>query len=186
MYISKGVRVKKLPHSQLLVYHYRERHKLNARQAVLWQNGTKDFCQTDTLEEERIVIELARRGLVEITYIITLREKYILLKRCLICVLPKRPSFIRLTHKEKQIMLWLTSAGFRLGISELIFLIENKIEPKKELLYFENAGKLRLLLNGSYITIGNPLDIKASVAYCRDEVVSCVISLIRKKKIYLT
>lgn len=186
MYISKGVIVKKLPHKQLLIYHYREQHRLNEKQAVLWQNGAKDFCQTDTLEDERSVIELVKLGLAEITYVVSLREKYILLKKCLICVLPKRRSYRRLTHREKQIMLWLTGAGFRLGISELIILIENKIEPIKELLEFKNAAKLRLLLNGSYITIGNPLEIKASVAHCRDEVVSCIISLIRKKKIYLT
>lgn len=185
MYISKGVIVKKLPHRQLLIYHYREQHRLNEKQTVLWQNGTKDFCQTDTLEDERSVIELAKLGLAEITYVVSLREKYILLKKCLICVLQKRRSYRRLTHREKQIMLWLTGAGFRLGIAELIFLIENKIEPTEELFGWENAGKLRLLMNGSLITIGDTLGAKAFVAYCRDEVIACVFSLVRKKKICL-
>lgn len=185
MYISKGVIIKKLPHKQLLIYHYRDKHKLNEKQAALWNNGTSCFNQTTSKEEERTLTELVAIGIVEITYEVSLRGQFLLLRKCFIGVLPKSRWCTRLTKQEKRIMKWLNNAGFRLGIAELIFLIENNIEPKEDLFGWENAGKLRLLINGSLITVGDTLGTKAFIAYCRDEVIACVFSLVRKKKICL-
>ena len=185
MYISKGVLLKKLPHKQLLIYHYRDKHRLNEKQSILWLNGTRNFCQTTTLEEERTVYELVAFGIAEISQETNSWGKYYLLRKCLIGVLPKRRRFMGLTKQEKKIMKWLDNAGFRLGIAELIFLVEQNIEPTEELFGWENAGKLRLLLNGSLITIGDTMGTKALIAYCRDDVIACVISLVRKKRICL-
>ena len=73
----------------------------------------------------------------------------------------------------------------RLTVAELIFLCENEIAPTKELLGEDGRQELvsRIYLNGEIDEC--TLETKTASAECRNWVISALLSLARKKYVYI-
>lgn len=185
VYISKGMELKGSNEKRVRLHYFGGRYELNGEKAALWRRGRRNFATAHTRSEEQAVLELKKEGLVELAATPNARERYFLLTRCLLCVPKKRLFLFPLNAHDKRVLLWLRKAGFRLGLAELIYLMEHKVEPTKELLDRTNGAALFRRIHASYIVIGRHLEQKMSVAVCRDDVVETIVRLVRKKRIYL-
>lgn len=184
LYISKGKLIKRR-RKQVLVSRFGGRQVLNELQSRLWLNGLTGFVEPMDYQEEQAVLYLIKEGLAISCELDTGREKYFTLTRCILCAYKKKGGTLFYSKKEKEVLLWLRYQGIRLNIEELIFLFEKKIAPTPERLKKGNEDAIRRLLYPSPIIIGNPLRNIMAVALCRDEVIGAVLSLIKKREIFL-
>ena len=90
-----------------------------------------------------------------------------------------------LSAEEKTILFWLVNAGLRLSTAELIYLVENKVEAKPELLHSDNRQALVELIYTADTIRDNILENKMASAECRDSVLQSMLSLLKKKKIVI-
>lgn len=185
-YISKGFELNGSNNRYVKIHYYGGRYELKGIYASLWRRGIQGIASAVSMKEENIIYELEKQGLVKVAASANGREWYFLLSRCLIC-LPKRCArLIILNSYERRVLTWLRKSGFRLNISELIYLIENNIQPSRSLLGEKNGRALsRRIYQNDHIQIGNSFERKMSVVLSRDSVVNAVIQLIRKKQIYI-
>lgn len=184
LYISKGKLVKRR-RKQVLVSRFGGGQVLNELQSRLWLNGLTGFVEPMDSEEKQAVLFLIKEGLAIACEMDTGREQYLALTKCILCVYKKKGRTWFYKKREKEVLLWLRYQGMRLSIEELIFLFEKKIAPTPERLKKGNEEAIRRLLYPSPIIIGNPLRNVMAVALCRDEIISTVLSLLKKREIFL-
>ena len=65
----------------------------------------------------------------------TLVSRYRILTRCVLCAAANSNVSLTVGRFENSILNWLTNAGIRLSMAELVYLHERNIEPTKDLLY---------------------------------------------------
>lgn len=82
-------------------------------------------------------------------------------------------------------MRWLNFAGIRLSTAELVFLSENHIQPKNDLLYADNRQALVETIYTPANIFDNVLEAQMEHASLRDTTVETIMSLLRKKKIVM-
>lgn len=82
-------------------------------------------------------------------------------------------------------MRWLNFAGIRLSTAELVFLSENHIQPKNDLLYADNRQALVETIYTPANIFDNVLEAQMEHASARDTTVETIMSLLRKKKIVM-
>lgn len=82
-------------------------------------------------------------------------------------------------------MRWLNFAGIRLSTAELVFLSENNIQPKNDLLYADNRQALVETIYTPANIFDNVLEAQMEHASLRDTTVETIMSLLRKKKIVM-
>ena len=184
LYISKGKLVKRR-RKKVLVALFGRGQVLNELQSRLWLNGLNGFVETMDAQEEQAIQFLIKEGLAISCEMDTGRERYFTLAKCILCVYKKKGRTLFYKKREKEVLLWLRYQGMRLSIEELIFLFEKRIAPTPERLKKGNEEAIRRLLYPSPIIIGNPLRNVMAVALCRDEIISTILSLLKKREIFL-
>ena len=104
------------------------------------------------------------------------------------CVLtPAKPQGARaiLSARQKELLLWLTEAGLRLTTAELVFLTEHHVAPQINLLGDRNRQNLTETIYTQETIFDNILEAQMEHAAVRDEVVSALLRLLKKKRILL-
>ena len=86
---------------------------------------------------------------------------------------------------ESSILNWLTNAGIRLSMAELVYLHERQIKPTKELLYTDNRQKLVETIYTQENIFDNILECQMEHASCRDKVTAAIMVLLKSKKIVI-
>ena len=90
-----------------------------------------------------------------------------------------------MTRQEKNLLKWIREAGMHLTIAELVFLSLHSLQPEPQWLGEENRQKLTEAIYTQTTIQDNILESQMEHAECRDEVVRCVLSSLKKKRILL-
>ena len=180
LYISKGIPHK--PGKDKLVVAWRGKEfTLEGAEARLWQFG----CFDSSLAGGEVLEALASLGLVETAEEDTPLCLYRLLTNCIICPAPWRLARWPMRFPEWRLWRWIRRAGWRLSLAELVFLFENSIWPRMELLGMENRLALVETIYNTETIFDGILESRMEDACSRDDVVTAVLGLLRKRRIFL-
>lgn len=185
IYISKGIAGKASTTELVQIIRGSQNIYLSDIEADLWLKGRFSFSHTQTPDEERAVHHLIRMGLAEAEAEENEDAKYWILTRCICCPAKAAKRSLGLSAEEKTILFWLVNAGLRLSTAELIYLVENKVEAKPELLHSDNRQALVERIYTADTIRDNILENKMAAAECRDSVLESMLSLLKKKKILI-
>ena len=138
-----------------------------------------------SVPEVKALQQLKRQGLVEITEGDEPVFEYRALTQCVLT--PAKPQGVRaiLSARQKELLLWLTEAGLRLTTAELVFLAEHHVAPQINLLGDRNRQNLTETIYTQETIFDNILEAQMEHAAVRDEVVSALLRLLKKKRILL-
>lgn len=185
-YISKGMVIKDSTEDLLFVTHNGIDFQLTGEQAALWLNGRFGFAKTrKTVLEEKALRQLVRQGLVEIAEGDGSVFEYRALTQCILVPAKSRSSCTMLSAMQKELLSWMSKAGLRLTVAELVFLAEHGIAPAEHLLGAGNRQALTEMIYTQDTIFDNILEAQMEHAAMRDEVVSALLKLLKKKKILL-
>ena len=183
-FISKGLPEKEGITPQLRVMSGGKIYTLFGPDETVWLRGRLDVAETASVEEEQTVQNLLRMGLAEYTSKEDPTARYTILTRCII--VPANPGKrVALEPTEKFILQWLRGAALRLSLAELVFLCENGVKPAKKYLGEENRQKLVERIYTAEPIDDRVLEARMEHAEKRDEVVTAVLGLLRKKRVVL-
>jgi len=183
-YISKGLVVKGSTEQILNINRCGVDFKLTGPLADLWLAGR--FCLAPSADYQcKNLHQLQRMGLAECSDEPGELGTYRMLTNCIIV-----PAKLWLLHRplssgEKVVWEWLSKAGIRLTIAELVYLIENQVSPASEYLGEGNRQSLVERIYTQDNVLDGILDTAMENAGQRDAVVKAICSLLRKKRILL-
>jgi len=100
---------------------------LLGEQAKLWLAGRFNVAFLQSVAKHADIQKLHLMGLIEITEPDE-RANYRLLTNCVICMVKSSASVFRLNKNERRIWIWIKHAGFKLTISELVFIMDRGIK----------------------------------------------------------
>ena len=185
LYLSKGVLCKNSTADELRVARGNTIVTLKGTEAEVWLDGRFDIAYAGDKEKCDAVKSLYNMGLSEYNDGNDDTAQYRIMTGCICC--PAKTSSIKkpLSKAEKTIMAWLDNAGLRLSVAELIYLIENKVKPSKELFYEENAQALVETIYTQNTIFDNILENQMENAKCRNDVISSLLLLLSKKRIVM-
>ena len=184
MFISKGIPEKGGITAQLRIVSGGQIYTLLGLDEELWPRGRFDIAETTSPTEEQAIRNMLRVGLVEFTSADDSAARYALLSRCMI--VPAKPSKRNTLRRDEKILLeWLTGAGIRLTLPELVYLFSNHIRPTKDLLGEENQPTLVERIYSDETSEDEVLEAKMAKAAKRDDVVDAVLGLLKKKRVVL-
>lgn len=179
IYLSKGIVQKGSTEQILFVLYGGQKFELTGNVAVAWLNGRFNFAEA-VGHDEIAVLQLLKMGLVEIEMENDELSRYRIASRCIFCPADTTgPSMLRSIDKE--ILQWLKNAGVRLTVAELVYLIENRINPTQDLLYTDNRQRLIERIYTVDTIADNLLENQMETAKCRDAVVESLMRLLKKK-----
>jgi len=183
-YISVGVVLKPSTDQIVNVSHSGQEFQLTSIEAEVWLDGRFGFAESEDPVRKRTMRHLESLGLI---LLVTDMEhgRYWALTRCVICPANKRFLFAGLTPQEKKLLLWITKAGLRLSMAELVFLEDRGVEPDSLLLSDENRQALVEKIYTSETIYDNILENEMSHAAVCDRTVERVLRLLAKKRIVL-
>lgn len=185
IYISKGIAGKASTTELVQVIRGSQSICLSDMEAGVWLKGRFSFAYSQTPNEERALQRLIRMGLAEAEAEKNEDARYWILSRCICCPAKAAKRSFGLSEGEKTILFWLVNAGLRLSTAELVYLLENKVEAKPELLHSDNRQALVELIYTADTIRDNILENKMAAAVCRDSVLRDMLSLLKKKKILI-
>lgn len=185
IYISKGIARKASTTDLVQVIRGSQNICLSNIDANLWLRGRFSFAHSQTPDEERALYHLIRMGLAEAEPEENEDARYWILTRCICCPAKAAKRSFGLSTEEKKILFWLVNAGIRLSTAELIYLLENKVEAKPELLYSDNHQALVETIYTADTIMDNILENRMAAAECRDSVIQSMLSLLKEKKILI-
>ena len=185
IYISKGIAGKASTTELVQVIRGSQNIYLSDIEADLWLKGRFSFAYSQMPDEERALRHLIRMGLAEAEAEENEDAKYWILTRCICCPAKAAKRSLGLSAEEKTILFWLVNAGLRLSTAELIYLLENKVEAKPELLHLDNRQVLVELIYTVETIRDHVLENRMAAAGCRDSVLQSMLSLLKKKKILI-
>lgn len=109
--------------------------QLTGLQADLWLNGRFGFSEVKegNILAEKSLNQLKRQELVELAGDDTAGE-YRALTQCVITPASPKGAGRILSSDEKNLLKWLTEAGLRLSMAELVYLNEHNVRPEPQLL----------------------------------------------------
>ena len=90
-----------------------------------------------------------------------------------------------LSALQKELLSWMSEAGLRLTVAELVFLAEHGITPAAHLLGAGNRQALTETIYTQDNIFDNILETQMEHAVTRDEVVSALLKLLKKKRLLL-
>jgi hypothetical protein len=184
VYISKGIVCKESGINNLHVSRCGGKYNLLGDKAKLWLAGRFRLAYAADSVGQSGLRELESIGLVEAMEP-NKTASYRLLTNCVICKENPIASFPLLNKTEKFIWKWIRNAGFKLTISELVYLVEQNIMPGTE---FFGEKNWHTLINAIYtpeISSDCILDAKMAESSARNSTVSAVLGLLKKKHIIL-
>jgi hypothetical protein len=191
-YVSKGAVSPGSASKKLTVNLRGAENPLLEEESALWLDGQFEVCELPeacpACEGNNLVPPLKRlneMGLVETTDEIGAIGKYRLLTGCII--VPVKQKLLRqpLTAAELLLWQWISKAGLRLTIAEMICLAEKGVIPKPELLGAENRQALVETIYSADTIADTVLESLMKKAQTRDATVEAALSLLRKKRILL-
>lgn len=185
IYISKGIAGKASTTELVQVIRGSQSIYLSDMEAGVWLKGRFSFAYSQTPDEERALQRLIRMGLAEAEAEENEDARYWILSRCICCPAKAAKRSFGLSEGEKTILFWLVNAGLRLSTAELVYLLENKVKAKPELLHSDNRQALVELIYTADTIRDNILENKMAAAVCRDSVLRDMLSLLKKKKILI-
>lgn len=182
IYLSKGIVRRGSTEDRLTIAHCGQEFLLTGTEAAIWQNGQFRFGDA---KEGWALEHLHRMGLVEFEQEDSALSKYRILSRCICC--PGKASGLQgpLIGAERHLFIWLTKAGLRLTLAELIFLTEHGIAPSEDLLYEDNRQALVETIYTRDTIEDNILENRMERAACRDTVTGHLLQLLKKKRLIL-
>ncbi|MDO5123107.1 MAG: hypothetical protein Q4D44_00390 [Eubacteriales bacterium] len=185
IYISKGIVQEKSTERNIYVGRGGQVFQLTKVEAQLWLAGKFGFYETKNSSQERAIEHLYRMGLVEYESEDTLVARYRILTRCVLCAATNSNLSPVTGRFEASILNWLTKAGIRLSMAELVYLHERQIKATEELLYVDNRQKLVETIYTKENIFDNILECQMEHAACRDKVTAAVMVLLKNKKIVI-
>jgi hypothetical protein len=184
-YISKGVIQKESGCKQITINRCGRDYILQGSNAKLWLAGRFGMAVLADKRRSTNLQYLDSLGLVDVTDTTAAIARYRLLINCVICQADSKAHRFPLGRKERQVWKWITSAGFKLRISELVFLLEQNIKPVPELLGKTNWHTLVDTLYTKETIFDGILDTDMEQSPARDTAVNAVLGLLRKRRIIL-
>ena len=183
MFLSKGRLIKKFSKNYIILQKEGRRFELKNKSARIWLRARDEFYIPKDLEEEIVLLQLCKDGLMTKADKPKISSHYYVLTDNLLRVNGRRGGrFLRGT--EKEIMQWLQNGKRSLRMEELVYLLENHIDPL-EYEQDEYGVALSERIYRSRIQVENVLRREMSFAKRRDEVVSAVLRLFGKNRLYL-
>jgi len=183
-YISKGVVYKKSDINNVHISRCGGDYILQNSHAKLWLAGRFNVAHAENSEQQSELLKLESMGLVEITEPDDTAH-YQLLTNCIICKVNPAVSRFPLNKNEKLIWTWIKNAGFKLTISELVYLIEQNIIPSPAFFGKDNWHTLIHAIYTQETIFERILDAKMRESSARNKTVSAVLGLLRKKRVIL-
>ena len=184
LYVSKGLLCKESNINNIYVSRCGNEYHLVNQQAKLWLAGRFKITYAGNDEEQPRLNELESLGLVEVTESDDTAH-YRLLANCVICKVNPVVSHFPLSKSEKLIWKWIKNAGFKLNISELVYLTEQNIIPGPAYFGKDNWHTLIHAIYNEETIFDRILDAKMAESSARNKTVSAVLGLLRKKRIVL-
>lgn len=186
MYLSKGLVKEQSTGNSLSLARGGREYLLTGLEAALWLRGRSSFENTRLQIEEKAVYQLHQKGLVEMETDSGALQKYRILTRCVCCPVKRvgRMS-VRLGGKEQKIDTWIRKAGICLSVAELAYLMEHEVPIAPEYFHSRNRQHLIMSIYCENNIQDNLLEQQMEQARCRDEVVSGILELVRKKRIII-
>ena len=185
IYISKGIVQERSTERNIYVGRGGQVFQLTKVEAQLWLDGRFGFYETQNASQERAIEHLCRMGLVEFELEDSLISRYRILTRCVLCAAAGSNVSLTAGHFESSILNWLTNAGIRLSMAELVYLHEHQIKPTKDILYTDNRQKLVETIYTQETIFDNILECQMEHAACRDKVIAAIMVLLKAKKIVI-
>ena len=183
VYISKGAVYKESCIDNVHISRCGGDYILSKNQMKLWLAGRFNVARADT-DQQSDLLELESMGLVEVTEPDD-AANYMLLTNCVICKANPSVSRFPLSKNEKLIWTWIKNVGFKLTISELVYLVEQNIIPGLEFFGEKNWHTLIHAIYKPEISSDFILDAKMAESSARNKTVSAVLGLLKKKHIIL-
>lgn len=181
IYLSKGAVCKGSTEERLVIAHCGNEFILTGIKASLWLNGQFNFAISNDLG---MLEHLERMGLIEYEVDNNSLSRYRILTRCVCCPAKASGSLFSDTS-EKELMIWLTKAGLRLSVAELICLTEKRIKPEDNLLYERNRQALVESIYSTQNISDNILEVEMEYSTSRDTVVDSLMRLLKKKRLVI-
>lgn len=185
LYLSKGMVVKQSTEQALIVTRCGVDYVLTGIGARLWLNGRFKVSESAGPTDAAHLKKLQDLGLMELAEDGDAASAYHLLVRCIIAPAKLKPVRHPLLPGERWAWQWLSRAGLRLTVGELVKLKSECADPTPELLGRENAQALTMRLYASDVLFDTILDIQMETSPVRDDVVNVILGLLRKKRIIL-
>lgn len=185
LYLSKGMVIKQSTEEFLSVTRCGINYMLTGIGAQMWLDGRFKAAESLDTQQDEHLRKLQQMGLVELSEEIGVEASYRLLTRCIICPAKLKPLHKPLTVIENIAWQWISKAGLRLTIGELVKLFSENVVPSPDLLGKENIQTLTMRLYDSDLIFDTTLDIQMEHSPRRDEVINAVMGLLRKKRIIL-
>lgn len=185
IYISKGIVQENSTERNIYVGRGGQVFQLTKVEAQLWLDGRFGFYKTKNASQERAVEHLYRMGLIEYEQDDIPVSRYRILTRCVLCAATGSNVGLTVGCLASSVLNWLTNAGIRLSMAELVCLHERRIKPTKYLLYAENRQNLIETIYTQENIFDNILECQMEYADCRDDVVESVMALLKAKKLVI-
>lgn len=185
IYLSKGIMPWKTDGTDVPVSHCGALHKLTGVQAELWIDGRLRVGSTQSSEQESELKALAGLGIAECCDDTGSSATYRLLTNCSICPVRVKRPFRLLDRTERRLWHWISGAGLRLTMAEMVLLTERSIKPTLKLLGEENRQALTELIYTADTIHDGILETVMEKSPERDRAVRSVLGLLRKEQIFL-
>jgi hypothetical protein len=185
VYLSKGVVQKNSTKDKLVISRFGTLSALSGEYAELWLKGRLSPGKTDAPIQDGSLKILIGQGLIEATDESGDTALYRLLTNCVICHAKPRLIKTSLTPNEQTFWKWITQAGGKLTISELVMLAEKGITPDKSLLGKENWHSLVHAIYSRDTICDGILDAKMEKSPALADTIAAVLGLLRKKRLIL-
>ncbi len=184
-YISKGAVLKACDKEKIVVNRCGRDYVLCGDTAKIWLAGRFKVAELRGEKQDPSLQSLFELGLVEITDAASDLGGYRLLSGCVICMAV--PAAVRslLRRDERQVWKWLTGAGFKLRISELVYLADRGIKPDPSLMGKDNWQTLVETIYTTDTIFDGILDAMMERSPAKAATVDAVLGLLRKKRILL-
>ena len=185
LYISKGAILKPCSINSVQVSRCGREYTLSNPQSKLWLAGRFGVASADQLPETQALHMLEELGLVELSEGDGNITWYRLLINCVICRAVPMIHYSMLNRNERRILKWITCAGGKLTISELVYLMEKGITPNPSFLGKDNWHTLVNTIYTTETIFDGILDAKMENSPARQTTVTAILGLLRKKRILL-
>lgn len=185
-YLAKGVVARQSTEHILRIHHFGNEFVLTGLAAGLWLDARFHVAQTeqDNFNEEKEIRRLIKMDLVEA---VEPDETgiYRALTKCILVPTETHGLPCRLTREERDLLRWITGAGLRLTMAELVYLTEHDMRPEQQWLGEENRQSLTEAIYTTQTIFDGTLETLMETASSRERTVKTILSLLRKKRVLL-
>jgi len=183
-YLSKGLLLRRSGET-LTISHCGAEYELKGERASVWEKGRRGLNEPMGVSQYVALTELSKQGLIEMNSDTEAISFYRLLINCVICPGKAKVATVFWNPMERRLWHWLTKAGLRLTIAELVFLAEKDIKPTIGLLGEQNRQALTETIYTIETIPDGILESRMEQSPARDNTVNAVLSLLRKNKVFL-